>query len=592
MRPILYGVSDFAELRRSNGWYIDRTARIRDLESTRFAMFLRPRRFGKSLLISTLQAYYDINYEQRFEQLFSGTDIGSNPTPEHNKYLILYFNFSAVDKAISRVEASFDAYASTLIDAFTHTYEHILPERTVNSIQNAEGCVAKMNTLFAELKGTKHDVYVLIDEYDNFTNTILSEHGEKAYNDLCHGDGFFKQFFNVLKATSTSADAPVKRIFITGVSPVTMDDVTSGFNIAMNISLQSTFADWLGFTHEDLRQMAEYYAPYTGQTAEQICKIAMEWYDNYRFSVGNVPSMANTTLILSFVKHLLDEHRLPSNMLDANLRTDYVKIRHLVTIGNRLNGNFHKFEEILNAKQIEGVELKDSFQATAITKPDNFLSLLFYFGILTIAGEDMGTITLAIPNRLISAMAADFIPAAYEDIFKLDPRVDAILKGMLQFNKNGTIEGFLSPVCDFVKQIFAVRDAKEGEIAVQSAVLALLTCARGPYIVMHEREANGGYYDIGLAPQLSLWPEMANAAIIELKYIKAGEAAPTPEKLEAMRQEASAQLDCYAKDQNLAQEWRLKPGNGTPGIEGGTVTLHRIVLAFHGGNCVLCEKLP
>ncbi|MBR4427822.1 MAG: hypothetical protein IKS78_00565 [Clostridia bacterium] len=104
--------------------------------------------------------------------------------------------------------------------------------------------------------------------------------------------------------------------------------------------------------------------------------------------------------------------------------------------------------------------------------------------------------------------------------------------------------------------------------------------------------ANGGYYDFGFAPQLSLWPEMANAAIIELKYIKAGEAAPTPEKLEAMRQEASAQLDCYAKDQNLAQEWRLKPGNGTPGIEGGTVTLHRIILAFHGGNCVLCEKLP
>ena len=588
MRPILYGVSDFAEMRRSNAWYVDRTKCIRDLEQIRFAMFLRPRRFGKSLLVSTLQAYYDVNYADRFEELFAGTDIGAAPTAGH---LVLYFNFSAVKKVPDVAQQSFDSYASGCIDAFARRYEKRLPDGVASHILAATDCIDKLNTLFLELSGTGRDIYVFIDEYDNFTNTILAEHGVESYNELCHGDGFFKQFFTVLKATTTSTDAPVKRIFITGVSPVTMDDVTSGFNIAVNISLRPSFADWLGFTHDDLRSLLDYYAPQAGFDAGQAFDTIVRWFDNYRFAIGKPPAVANTSLVLSFVKYLVEERCWPEELIDENLRTDYTKIRHLVTVGRHINGNFHLFEDIINQGKAQDVLLKKSFQAVLLAQTDNFLSLLYYFGILTISDEEAGGVTLAFPNQAVRQMVADFIPDAYRDVFRLDPRLESILKGMHQFRRSGEIDGFIAPLCDVVKQIFAVRDARDGEAAIQAAVVALLTCASGPYLVRHEREANGGYYDIGLAPQLSRWPDIPNAALIELKYFKAGEPAPTAERLAALRKEAAAQLGQYARDQNLAEEWRLKPDDFTSGVPDGTVTLHRIVLAFHGGNCVLCGKL-
>ena len=236
-RPILYGVADYAEIRRANAWFIDRTAKIRDLEATRYAIFLRPRRFGKSRLASILEAYYDVRYADRFDEFFAGTDIGANPTDERGKYLVLKFDFSSVSKDASQVEMDFNDYASRCCDAFARNYRKRLPEGLADRILAAPDIGQKFNELVVSLKGTDVKLYVLIDEYDNFTNTILAESGLNAYNAICHGDGFFKDFFARLKAATTGTEAPVTRLFITGVSPVTMDDVTSGFNIGTNISL-------------------------------------------------------------------------------------------------------------------------------------------------------------------------------------------------------------------------------------------------------------------------------------------------------------------------------------------------------------------
>ena len=578
-RPILYGVADYAELRKANAWFVDRTVKIRDLEATRYAMFLRPRRFGKSLIVSMLQYYYDVAFADRFDELFGGTDIGANPTDERGKYLALYFDFSGVSKEVRKVQGDFDSYASLCCDTFARKYANRLPDGLDGRILAASGCTEKLNEIFLGMRSASDRLYVLIDEYDNFTNTILAESGLNAYNDLCHGDGFFKQFFTILKTATGGVNAPVTRLFVTGVSPVTMDDVTSGFNIGTNISLDPQFADFTGFRHDDLRAIADYYGTQCGFDADKAYDAALTWYDNYRFGSADAPPLANTTIVLGFFSYLWRTHQFPDNMIDANLRTDYAKIRHLVTVDRRLNGNFHVLENLLAGGSLQE-PLVESFQAHELTKKENFTSLLYWLGITTITGQKFGKTVFGIPNETLKELAAKMIPAAYSDVHKIDERVFDINGGLCDFAEKGEWKGFIDILSAIVKENFAVRDSVEGEKVVQSTIVALLTASGGPYYVKHEREAGGGFYDVALAPQLDRWPEIAHAALIEMKYIKVGDPAPTPDALAKIKAEAIDQLNQYSSDPALAAAWHL-----------GTVTLHRLVLVFHGGDCLLAEEV-
>ena len=608
-RPILYGVADYAQIRKKNGWFIDRTAKIRDLEATAYAMFLRPRRFGKSFLISMLHAYYDVNFADRFEEFFGGTDIGANPTDERGRYLVLYFDFSAVSNEAAEVQRKFNTYASLCCDTFARNYRTRLPEGLADRILAAQNCDEKMNEITLGVKGTGIKLYVLIDEYDNFTNTILAESGERAYNELCHGGGFFKRFFTNLKAATSDTEAPVTRLFITGVSPVTMDDVTSGFNIGTNISLDPQFADFTGFRHDDLRAISDYYAAHCGFDAEKAYDTAREWFDNYRFGGFDAPPLANTTIVLSFFSYIWRTKRFPIELVDENLRTDYAKIRHLITVNNRLNGNFHILEDIVSGGAPVMEQLVRSFQAKDIAKRENFVSLLYWLGIVTIVGDDMGTPVFGLPNGTLRQIAAQMFTQAYSDACGIDQRTSAINAGLRAFAAKGTWDKLLEPLFDVVKQNFAVRDAKDGETAVASAISALLIAAGGPYYIKREREANGGFYDLSMSPRFDIAPKIAHAALIEMKYVKAGDPDPTPEQLAKIKAEAIDQLDQYSSDPALIAEWHIggrgatalpRAATGTTGIlpvetTGTTgvppVALHRLVLVFHGGECVLSEEV-
>ena len=590
-RPILYGVADYAMIRKKNGWFVDRTAKIRDLEATAYAVFLRPRRFGKSLIVSMLQYYYDVAFADRFDELFGGTDIGTNPTEEHGKYFALYFDFSGISKEMDKVQDDFDYYVSLRCDSFARAYAALLPDGLSERILKAPDCRKKMNEIVSGVRASTDKLYVFIDEYDNFTNTILAESGQKAYDELCHGDGFFKQFFTILKTATSGTNAPVTRLFITGVSPVTMDDVTSGFNIGTNISLDSVFADFTGFRHDDLRAMVDYYAPLCGFDADKAYDAALTWFDNCRFGSADAPPLANTTLVLNFFDKLVRVRGWPDNMIDANMRTDYAKIRHLVTVDRRLNGNFHVLEKLIAGGSLEE-PLIESFQARELSRKENFTSLLYWLGITTITGKKFGKTAFGIPNETLKELAAKMIPAAYSDVHKIDERVYDINGGLCDFAENGAWRGFMDILSGIVKENFAVRDSVEGEKVVQSTIVALLTASGGPYFVTHEREAGGGFYDLALAPQLARWPDIAHAALIEMKYVKAGEPVPTPDALAKIKADAIDQLDQYSSDPALAQAWHLKTGTtGVSPVAGGTVTLHRLVLVFHGGDAILAEEV-
>ena len=589
MKQIMYGVTDFARIRAENGYFVDRTALIRELEKTSYAMFLRPRRFGKSLLCSILQCYYDIDYAGRFEEFFGGLDIGREPTAERGKYLFIDFNFTGVEKRIDRVQDSFNEYCSERLDVFVERQAGRLPEGTTAAVLAKRTCHEKFNTLTMRLKGSGLALYITIDEYDNFTNTILAESRE-SYEALCHGDGFFKQFFNELKLATTGTDAPVTRLFVTGVTPVTMDDVTSGFNIASNISLNPAFAAFTGFTHGDVRAMLAYYRAHAGFAFDEaaVFETMRRWYDNYRFSPETgadgkePPRVANPTLVLYYMQYFLQNHKPQPELVDRNLRTDYMKIRHIITEGRRINGNFHRLEDLL-ARLGATATLRDSFQAKELGVADNFVSFLFYNGLVTVTGERMGRSVLGIPNLTVGEFLHDFVPKAYQDLNGIDPRLFDVANAMTDFAETGDWRAPLETAASVVSRYWKVRDAVEGERVVQTALCALLYVGHGPYIVRHERESAGGFVDIAFEPQLARWPEIGHAALVELKYLKASDDA-SPAALAKIRDAAAAQLARYAADHDLARAWNLKE-------QGGTVTLHRIVLVFHGGDVALCEAI-
>ena len=589
MKQIMYGVTDFARIRAENGYFVDRTALIRELEKTSYAMFLRPRRFGKSLLCSILQCYYDIDYAGRFEEFFGGLDIGREPTAERGKYLFIDFNFTGVEKRIDRVQDSFNEYCSERLDVFVERQAGRLPEGTTAAVLAKRTCHEKFNTLTMRLKGSGLALYITIDEYDNFTNTILAESRE-SYEALCHGDGFFKQFFNELKLATTGTDAPVTRLFVTGVTPVTMDDVTSGFNIAANVSLNPAFAALTGFTHGDVRAMLAYYRTHAGFAFDEaaVFETMRRWYDGYRFSPETgadgkePPRVANPTLVLYYMQYFLQNHKPQPELVDRNLRTDYMKIRHVITEGRRINGNFHRLEDLL-ARLGATATLRDSFQAKELGVADNFVSFLFYNGLVTVTGEDLGQSRLGIPNLTVGEFLHDFVPKAYQDLNGIDPRLFDVANAMTDFARHGDWRAPLETAASVVSRYWKVRDAVEGERVVQTALCALLYVGHGPYIVRHERESAGGFVDIAFEPQLARWPEIGHAALVELKYLKASDDASSA-ALAKIRDAAAAQLARDAADHDLARAWNLKE-------QGGTVTLHRIVLVFHGGDVALCEEV-
>ena len=331
--------------------------------------------------------------------------------------------------------------------------------------------------------------------------------------------------------------------------------------------------------------MADYYASRCGFDADKACDAAIAWYDNYRFGSASAPSIANTTLVLYFFEQLVNAKMWPDDMVDENLRTDYAKIRHLVTMDRRLNGNFHVLENLLAGGALEEPIVK-SFQASDFSKKENFTSFLYWLGITTITGEKFGKTVFGVPNETLKELAAKMIPAAYSDIHKIDERVFDVNDGLCDFAEEGEWRGFVGILAGIVKENFAVRDAVEGEKVVQSTLVALLTAAKGPYLVSHEREAGGGFYDLALAPRLDRWPDIAHAALIEMKYVKAGDPAPKPEQLADIKARAVDQLDQYSSDPALIAKWHL---TGTTDVS--SVELHRLVLVFHGGDCVLCEEV-
>ena len=357
IKKIPYGLTDFERIRKEPYYYVDKTHYIEWLEeSANFFFLIRPRRFGKSLFINMLRWYYDIYRRDRFKEIFEGLYIGSHPTAEQGKYLVLDFNFAGVNPDPDRLLASFNDNCSMRFDLFAGLYGHMFNPGFASELKRLKNADEKLNYLIGQATLLDLPIYLFIDEYDNFTNAILANVGNEHYRKLTHGTGFFRYFFNKLKEGATG-NGPIKRMFITGVSPVTMDDVTSGFNIGANMSTDPRFNGIIGFSEREVRDMLSYYKDVDMLAGEvdEVIGVMKPWYDNYCFSRDSLHEpMYNADMVLYFLNHYLPLKKVPENMIDNNIRTDYNKLRHLIRLDKKMGMNASIIQDIVTNVEPKG----------------------------------------------------------------------------------------------------------------------------------------------------------------------------------------------------------------------------------------------
>ncbi|WP_291598937.1 AAA family ATPase [Bacteroides sp.] len=575
-KRIPYGMMNFAVIRRDDCYYVDKTRFIPIIENAdKFFFFIRPRRFGKSLTVSMLQHYYDIAAKDKFDALFGDLYIGKYPTRDRNSYLVLYLNFSGIVGELHNYRKGLDAHCQTMFDYFCDIYADYLPQGIKEKLDEKEGAVEQFEYLFTECNKTNQRIYLFIDEYDHFTNAILADpESLHRYTNETHGEGYLRAFFNKVKAGTYSS---IERCFITGVSPVTMDDLTSGFNIGTNYSLSPKFNEMIGFTEEEVRQMLTYYSTtsHFNHTVDELLDMMKPWYDNYCFAQGRYgeTTMYNSNMVLYFVKNYLDnDGKAPQNMIESNIRIDYEKLRMLIRKDKEFAHDASIIQTLVNQGYITG-DLKDSFPATSITNPDNFVSLLYYFGMLTISGTYKGKTKLTIPNQVVREQLYAYLLSTYDEA---DLNFSSYEKNELSSSLayDGSWQAYFGYIADCLKRYASQRDKQKGEFFVHGFTLAM-TAQNRFYRPISEQDTQAGYVDIFLCPLLEIYSDMKHSYIVELKYAKYKD----PEsRVEELRQEAIAQANRYADTETVKNAI-------------GNTKLHKIVVVYKGMDMPVCEEV-
>ena len=575
-KHIPYGMMNFAVIRRDDCYYVDKTRFIPIIEDAdKFFFFNRPRRFGKSLTVSMLQHYYDIAAKDKFDALFGDLYIGKYPTRDRNSYLVLYLNFSGIVGELHNYRKGLDAHCQTMFDYFCDIYADYLPQGIKEKLDEKEGAVEQFEYLFTECNKTNQRIYLFIDEYDHFTNAILADpESLRHYTNETHGEGYLRAFFNKVKAGTYSS---IERCFITGVSPVTMDDLTSGFNIGTNYSLSPKFNEMIGFTEEEVRQMLTYYSTtsHFNHTVDELLDIMKPWYDNYCFAQGRYgeTTMYNSNMVLYFVKNYLDnDGKAPQNMIESNIRIDYEKLRMLIRKDKEFAHDASIIQTLVNQGYITG-DLKDSFPATNITNPDNFVSLLYYFGMLTISGTHEGKTKLTIPNQVVREQLYTYLLSTYDEAdLNFSSYEKSELSSSLAYR--GDWQAYFDYIADCLKRYASQRDKQKGEFFVHGFTLAM-TAQNRFYRPISEQDTQAGYVDIFLCPLLEIYSDMKHSYIVELKYAKYKD----PERrVEELRQEAIAQANRYADTETVKNAV-------------GNTKLHKIVVVYKGMDMPVCEEV-
>ena len=579
-----YGVADFATVIEQNLYYVDKTMFIPELEKQpRNLFFIRPRRFGKSIFLSMLYSYYDCAQSHKFQSLFGNLWIGQHPTPLQGKYQVLFLDFSQITGNIDKLETKFNSYLSINLDAFVRQYSEYY-QAEMEEILAQEDFEEKMELIFKAAKAHKYHLYLIIDEYDNFTNVILNERGEKVYHAITHADGFYRDVFKKFKGN-------FERIFMMGVSPVTLDDVTSGFNIGWNISIKPEFDEMLGFSTTDVVEMFTYYKEHGSIPADSdidaIVNDMKPWYDNYCFAkqaLKKKTRMFNCDMVLYYLRNYMDAGCPPEEMIDPNTRTDYGKMKKLLQF-DKLDGERKGIiRKIAEEEQIV-TQLYESFSAYQIPKAEIFPSLLFYYGMLTIKGTRGSKLILGIPNNNVRKQYYGYLEEEYQAKAYVD--VNQLTDYYYDMAYDGKWEEGLRFMADAYAKVSSVRDGIEAERNLQGFFMAYLNL-NDYYITAPELELNHGYCDFFLLPDLTHYASQ-HSYILELKVLSKKDFSAIVEgeftedgkpmtKAEKQWREAVEQIHRYAEAPRVEA---LRQGT----------KLHLIIMQFEGWELKRMEEV-
>ena len=571
IKQVPYGVSDFVTVRERNLYYVDKTMYLSLLEQQPDNLFyIRPRRFGKSLFISMLQAYYDKAMTDRFDSLFGGLWVHEHPTSLRGRYQMLYLDFSRVGGDIEQLSARFNDYCSLMLDDFMHTYRDDYPEETVKAFFETRQMADKLDLIRNSAVRLRIPLYLIIDEYDNFTNIVLNEKGEEVYHAITHASGFYRDVFKKFKGM-------FERIFMTGVSPVTLDDLTSGFNIGWHLSMNPKFDKMLGFSTEDVRAMLLYYKEVGMLPAESYVEAMLTemkpWYDNYCFAKECLKQEArvfNCDMVLYYIRQYMDSGHSPERMVDPNTKTDYNKLKKLLQL-DRLDGDRRGvIRRIVEEGQII-TEVEESFPAKDLTNPNIFPSLLFYYGMLTIKGAYGSQLILCIPNNNVRKQYYEYLLEGYNEYSGI--RISSLLTLFTRMSFDGQWREALQYIADAYKNLSSVRDSIEGERSIQGFFMAYLSL-NDYYITAPELELSHGYCDFFLLPNLTHY-QSKHSYIVELKYLPKKDFEA---KAAEQWQQAVEQIDSYARAPRVEA---LRQGT----------QMHKIVMQFSGWDLMRMEEV-
>ena len=545
-----YGDSNFESVRTENYAYVDKTHYIEMLENenNKKQFFIRPRKFGKSLFFSMLSNYYDMLRSDRFQELFGGLYIGENPTPRKNSYAVMEFDFSGLDTTSpENFMKSFNIKVQLLVQQFLKRYESVFEhsDTLIGNIEKNQIGVRALEVAYSAARTSDIKIFVLIDEYDHFANDLIAmgnRMGDDVYRSMVRANGLVRDFYETLKI---GAKMVVDRIFITGISPVMLDDLTSGFNIADNLSLRKEYNEMMGFTQEEVNAlMVE-----TGVDPALI-DLDMSWfYNGYLFHPEGENRLYNPSMVLYFFDLILREGRTPSTIIDSNLKTDYGRLKRLV----QTDKNRDTLLQIAKEGSIVA-EIIEKFPIDILFDDDHFISLLFYMGLITIKEPYLSKVRLCIPNYSIETVYWEYILRLTQEtslLMTVETRpLDEAIEAM-------AMEGNLHRYIDYVSQNafskLSNRDLMHfDEKYIQLLLLAYLFQSK-IYIPMSEYETGGGYADIYLQRNPRL-PQVKYEWILELKYVKTGEEQKVPQ----VRQEASEQLQRYLNAHRLQGRPDLK----------------------------------
>ena len=555
LQKIPYGISNYRMIREEGYVYVDKTRFIRVLEGypEPYVFFLRPRRFGKSLFVSLLSSYYDIAAKDEFEHLFSGTDIGKNPTPMKNNYYVLNFDFSGISTESEDILR--ETFAKSVLKSVNTFIEKYCPQCSPIGMDFAPELLQSfIHIIEREINGP---IYVIIDEYDHFANELLSFDLALFQNSVSK-NGFIRKWYEVLKqGTKTS----VRRIFATGVSPVTLDSLTSGFNIGKNLSRSQKLNEMMGFTAEEVSWLVTETLP-AGSRTPAMMGTMQQYYNGYLFSEKGEKRVFNSDMILYYLSSTYEQGEPPELLLDMNIASDYGKLGRIMRLKSP-ESNIPVLKEIVYGGEVSA-QITPQFSMEKDFTRDDFASLLYYLGLLTIKKAIPGEVVLHIPNYVIRGLYYDFFAKVIseEGSFAIQP--ERIRDAMREIGYEGRCAK-LVVLIEEILHAFSNRDYIGFDEKYIKVLLFTYAHMSNLYLVKSEYEVPDGYIDIVLIPREPWKPDYC--AMFELKYLKSG---ASEDKIRELTQEGIGQLKRYSASSEFSHIKNLK----------------KWVLVFVGDRCV------